>query len=90
MTDEDESPTPRASGSLAVFLQTASEAMEKLDACPVTEESVELRREAVALAALFRSWDRRAPGQDDRASALSRLMDLHRAVAEYVAEHREV
>lgn len=84
----DDTPTPRVSGSIAVFLQTAIEAIDKLDSLPPTEESAELRREAVALQALFKSWDVRAPRSEDRAQALSRLMDLHRAVAEYVAVRR--
>jgi len=82
----DDTPTPKASGSLSIFEQTAAEAIEKLGACPVTEESVDLQREATALRALFRSWNTRTPSSEERAKAVSRLMDLHRSVAEYVAK----
>ena len=81
----DDTPTPKASGTLAIFEQTAAEAIEKLKTCPTSEESADLYREAVALQALFRSWDTRPPLPEERAKAVSRLMDLHRAVSEYVA-----
>jgi hypothetical protein len=83
----DDAPTPRSSGSLAVFEQTVTEAIQKLDACAPNDDSAELRQEAVALQALFRSWRVRTPGPEDkeRTSAITRLMALHRAVEEHLA-----
>ena len=84
--NEDEDPTTsRSSGTLAVFETTAVEAIVRLDGLPLSEESVDLRREAVALQAIFRSWAIRAPDPEARAMAVSRVMSLHRAVEEYAA-----
>ena len=85
MTDDSERPTARSSGTIAVFERTATEAIERLDDLPLSEESVDLRREAVALQALFRSWSVRAPDSEARALAISRVMALHRDVEEYAA-----
>lgn len=82
MTD-DESVTARSSGTIAVFERTAGEAIERIDGLPPGEEGADLRREAVALQATFRSWDVRPPQPEERSRAISRLMDLHRAVEEY-------
>ena len=85
-TDDDTPVTARSSGSLALFLQTAIEAIEKLDTLPTSEDTIDLRREAIALQAIFRSWDLRAPPPEERASAVGRVMDLHRAVEECAAK----
>jgi hypothetical protein len=85
VASEDEPDTARSSGTVAVFERTATEAIDRLDALPLSEESVDLRREAVALQALFRSWTIRAPDPEARAGAISRVMDLHRSVEEYAA-----
>jgi len=85
VTDADGPPTHRSSGTIALFEQTASEAVRRLDALPVSEGVVDLRREAVALQALFRSWKVRSPPPEERAQAVARVMDLHRAVEECVA-----
>ena len=85
VTDSDDPDTARSSGTIAVFERTATEAIERLDDLPLSEESVDLRREAVALQALFRSWSVRAPDPEERTRAISRVMDLHRAVEEYAA-----
>lgn len=77
--------TSRSSGTVALFEQTATEAIGRLDALPLSEESVDLRREAVALQATFRSWATRSPKPEERTAAVSRIMDLHRAVEEYAA-----
>ena len=82
----DEVPTVRPSGTLAVFERTLAEAIDKLDGLPASDEGGEWRREAVALQALFRSWKLRAPPPEDRAAAISRLMDVHRAVEELAAK----
>jgi len=84
VTDEDPT-TSRSSGTVALFLQTAIEAIERLDRLPLSEESIDMRREAVALQAIFRSWDTRPPDPESRARAVSRVMDLHRGVEEYTA-----
>jgi hypothetical protein len=84
VTDEDPT-TSRSSGTIALFLQTAVESIERLDRLPLSEESVDLRREAVALQAIFRSWDVRPPDPAARSAAISRVMDLHRSVEEYGA-----
>ena len=81
-------PTVRPSASIEVFEMTAREAIERLDALRVSGEANELRREALALLALFRSWSVRAPSPEDRAASITRLMSMHRAVEEYVARHR--
>lgn len=89
MIKDDHDPvTSRSSGTIAVFEKTATDAIGRLDDLPLSEESVDLRREAVALQALFRSWDIRAPDPEARALAVSRIMDLHRAVEEYAARQR--
>jgi hypothetical protein len=79
MTD---TPTPRASGSLAVFEITCEECIERLDGLAPSEEQIDLKRQVGAMLALFRSWDKRPPAPEERAQAVSRLMDLHRAVEE--------
>lgn len=84
----DDVITARSSGTLAVFEQTASEAIARLDTFPPDEETIDLRREAVALQAMFRAWSVRAPEPEARAVTISRLMDLHRAVEEYAAAKR--
>lgn len=86
MTSEDDDPvTARSSGTIAVFEQTATEAISRLDGLPLSEEAYDLRREAVSLQAIFRSWAVRQPDPEARAMAISRVMDLHRAVEEYAA-----
>jgi len=55
----------------------------KLDALPASEERADLRREAVALRAMFRSWSVRAPNPEERAAAISRLIGAHRAIEEH-------
>ena len=82
----DEVPTVRPSGTLAVFEQTIVEAIEKLEGLPASDEREELRRDAVAMQALFRSWKVRAPSPEERAAAISRLMDVHRAVEELASK----
>lgn len=76
----DEVPTVRPSGTVAVFESTLAEAAEKLG--EFGPEGAELRRDVTALQALFRSWKVRAPNPEERAVAISRLMDVHRAVEE--------
>ncbi len=78
----DDVPTVRPSGTVAVFEQTIVEAIERLDSLPASDEVTELRREIVALQALFRSWKVRVPNPEERATAISRLMSLHRASEE--------
>lgn len=82
----DEVPTVRPSGTLAVFEQTLVEAIAKLEGLPASDEREELRRDAVAMQALFRSWKVRAPSPEERAAAISRLMDVHRAVEELASK----
>jgi hypothetical protein len=84
----DDVPTVRPSGSLALFEQTLVEAIEKLDGLPKSDECADLRREAVATQALFRSWKVRTPEPKARAAAISRLMGLYRAVEELAARSR--
>lgn len=85
MPSDDEPVTSRSSGTIAVFEQTAAEAIERLAELPLSEESVDLRREAISLQAIFRSWSIRVPDPEARAMAISRVMDLHRTVEEYAA-----
>ena len=79
----DETPTVRPSGTVAVFEQTLIEAIARLDGLADGEE---LRRDAGALLALFRSWKVRAPNPEERAAAISRLMDVHRASEELASK----
>lgn len=69
-----------------MFERTTVEAIEKLDGLPASDDESELRREAMALLALFRSWKIRTPNPEDRALAISRLMDVHRAVEELASK----
>ena len=66
-----------------MFERTLVEALEKLEGLPDSEE---LRREVVAMQALFRSWKVRAPRAEDRAAGVSRLMTLYRAVEELASK----
>ncbi len=86
MPPSDDVPTVRPSGTVAVFEQTLVEAIDRLNNLPPSEESVDLRREIVALQALFRSWKVRVPSPADRAAAISRLMDVHRASEELASK----
>ena len=83
MPSSDDVPTVRPSGSLAMFERTLVEALEKLEGLPDSEE---LRREVVAMQALFRSWKVRAPRPEDRAAGVSRFMTLYRAVEELASK----
>ena len=83
MPSSDDVPTVRPSGSLAMFERTLVEALEKLEGLPDSEE---LRREVVAMQALFRSWKVRTPRAEDRAAGVSRFMTLYRAVEELAAK----
>jgi hypothetical protein len=86
--DDDQPPTSRSSGTIAIFEQTATEAIERLDRLPMSERTVDLRREAAALQALFRSWAAHPPTPETRAAAIVRVMDLHRSVEEHAARQR--
>lgn len=88
MDDDDQPVTARSSGTIAVFERTIGEAIERLDQTPKSDDSADLRREAVALQAMFRSWTKRPPAPEERSKAISRVMDLHRAVEEYAARSR--
>jgi hypothetical protein len=68
-----------------LFEQTLVEAIEKLRGLSDVED---LRREVVAMQALFRSWRVRTPRPEDRAAAISRLMSLYRAVEAISSEHK--
>jgi len=83
---DDEPPTDRSSGTLAVFVRTTEEILDRLAVLPPSEEALDLHREAVALLALFRSWSVKAPEPVFRARSITRLMDLHRATEEYAAK----
>ncbi len=82
----DETPTVRPSGTVAVFERTLVEALDRLDNLPPSEESVDLRREIVALQAVFRAWTVRTPSREERTAAISRLMDVHRASEEIASK----
>lgn len=84
MSSEDV-PTVRPSGSIATFERIADELLEKLGSLSINDTTNELRRDVKAIGALFRSWKTRAPTPEERASAITRLMDLHRAIEEYAA-----
>jgi acyl-CoA reductase-like NAD-dependent aldehyde dehydrogenase len=81
----DDVATPRASGTLAVFQLTCDEVLGKLAEMPPSEEAIDYKRAAQALAAQFRAWEIRPPEPEERATVVSRLMDLHRAVSELAA-----
>lgn len=82
----EDAPTVRPSGTIAVFEQTIVESLDRLDGLSASDEGAELRRDAVALQAQFRSWKVRAPSPEERAMAISRLMDVHRAVEELASK----
>jgi len=80
MTDDDEAPTPKESGSLAIFEETCNEAIGKL-AGDDGEIADALRHEARQLLVELRSWKTAPPDVVARANVISRVMDLHRAVS---------
>ena len=88
LVPDDDAPTVRPSGTLAVFEQTIVEAIVKLDGLPASDEGVELRREVLSLQTLFRAWKVRTPSVEERRAAIVRLMDAHRAVEELAARKR--
>ena len=64
-----------------MFVTTAEEVRDLLkhDKSP---EAVSMRREAEALAELFKSWPGSKPGSEERVRAIAQLMDLtNRAMA---------
>jgi hypothetical protein len=73
------------SGTLAVFEHACAEMLGRLSAAPMTAESTRLGQQVVALETRFRSWQASAPSSEQRAQAVSELLDLNRAVAEYLA-----
>ena len=85
----DDVPTVRPSGTIAVFEQTLVEAIGKLSSMLPSDDVTDLRREAVALRSLFRAWKMRTPQPEERAAAISRLMDLHRSVEELASRQVE-
>jgi hypothetical protein len=85
---EDDSPTRKDSGTLGIFESTAREALQALDAEGLDERGEELRHEARELVTVFQAWKERRPEAEDRTAAISRVMTLHRNVAEYMVERR--
>ncbi len=81
---QDDPPTPKDSGSLAVFESTCDECLGKLGGFD-TDRADELRAEARALLLTIRSWTLTPPNGTERAHVVTRVLDLHRAVSEYVS-----
>lgn len=73
------------SGTLAVFEHACAEMLERLSAAPMTAESTRLGQQVVALEGRFRTWQTAPPSSEERTEAVSALLDLNRAVAEYLA-----
>lgn len=80
---EDDPPTPKDSGSLAIFETTCDECISKLAGFD-TDRADELREEARSLLIEVRGWRMKPPNVTERAHAVTRVMDLHRGVSEYV------
>lgn len=86
--NDDDPPTHRSSGSLAIFENTAKEALVSLESLGLDERGEELAHEARELITVFVSWAAHLPSGEDRATAISRVMDLHRNVGEYLTQRR--
>jgi len=79
---EDDPPTPKDSGSLAIFESTCDECIKRLSGFD-TDRADELREEARSLLVEIRSWRGAPPNVTERAHVVTRVMDLYRAVSEY-------
>lgn len=89
MSEEDGgTPTRKDSGTVAVFEQTAEDALRELERLGLDERGEELLHEARELTTVFRAWRVMKPEGEDRAAAISRVLALHRNVAEYVTLRR--
>lgn len=82
---DDEAPTPRESGSLAVFERTCEESIERLRGND-SARADELREEARTLLVELKTWPTRSPLPAIRSEVVLRVMDLHCAVVEYVTQ----
>ena len=89
--DDDEAPTHRESGQLAVFEQTAREAIARLSTLVHDpDDSVEeLLAEARELLRIFEGWKADPPIGEQRTHVVGRVLDLHRNVESLIAERRE-
>jgi len=88
MSGDDEPPTRRESGQLAVFEQTAREALARLEPLVLDERVEELMAEACALLVIFEGWKTDPPISVARTHIIERVMDLHRNVESLLAERR--
>lgn len=82
--NDDEAPTPKESGSLAIFESTCEEAITKLRGDD-SERADDLRQQARDLIVVLRLWKAAAPAPEARAATVGAVMDLHRDVMEYLA-----
>jgi hypothetical protein len=83
---DPEAPTPRSSGTLPIFLDTVTTALERLAIFGKRDDrDTELYAEAQALLSVLGSWKGTEPAAEERAHIISRVLDLHRGVEEYVA-----
>ncbi len=89
MPADNENPTRRDSGSLAIFASAAREALSSLTQLGLDDEGEELAHEARELVTVFDSWAIRLPSGEDRAIAITRVLDLQRKVGEYLVRRRQ-
>lgn len=89
MPDDNDLPAKRDSGSLAIFDAAAREALTSLEAFGLDEAGEELAHEARNLVTIFDGWKLHVPSGEDRAIAITRVLDLQRKVGEYLVRRRD-
>jgi hypothetical protein len=88
--NQDEPPTRRESGQLAVFEQTVRDALTKLSGfdLPTDDQLEELEAEGRSLLTTFVNWKTDPPIGADRTRVIERVMDFHRNVENFAASRR--
>lgn len=99
--NDDETPTPRASGLWREWLSHAQMLADRLDAFAMLRrrriELLDIRRaleaerlasDARALVAVFGRWPVVPPADEDRARTIQRLADLQREGEELITSNR--
>ena len=84
--NSDEPPTRRDSGQLAVFEQTARDALARLEAIGVDARIADLIVEARALLNVFENWKTAPLFSEERTQLIERVIDLHRSVEVLLSE----
>lgn len=77
MSDPKDAEGSTSTGAAPMFVTSAQEVLHVL-ADDASHEAVDMRREATELVAFFRTWPIVKPRNDERLTAIQRLMDLTR------------